>query len=560
MVNQKILMKKGILFLLLMMSLNALICQDLTNIKKEKWSSFSGYLSGSTNYSTINSRTPFGYYVNVGLNWKIKGFNLPLNLSYGVNGFGANSLNIRRLGFSPGYKNFKIHVGYRSYQLNNYLLMGKTIIGGGIEWQPKKFGLLAFYGKFNDLYSAGNDYLLLDESIKIYDRWIIGGKLRFGTENNHFGLAGMKIYEDPLSGSFDSLKRIGIAPKENFGLNVDVKFKLFKIVNLEASVVSSIVTGNSEGEKIETSEANQKLIDRFEPLIAVNETSRIGFVYQGGISFPVSTMRIGVKYEAVDRNFNTLGASFFQSNYENISGNINGSIGRRISLGISAGRQNVHKTGFSGLPQSRFILNANASYQITDRFSVSGGYNNNQQNSNPVVEDIQDSLRVKINNQGWTASSSYSFGQKDKLHRLIFNVSSFQFEILNQDTIQTANTSSNYVVNYQYAPKNAWHIGGGINFQSTNVNFELPTQRIGINSNLSKNVKDGIRIKFDAGFKLNYTKGESDGFVINAGTNMTYPFFKKHKLTFGFQYFDRRTNILKARSGINLRLSYNYSF
>jgi hypothetical protein len=560
MVNQKILMKKGILFIFLMMSLNALICQDLTNIKKEKWSSFSGFLSGSTNYSTINSRTPFGYNVNLGLNWKIKGFNLPVNLSYGVNGFGASSLNLRRLGFSPSYKNLTLHVGYRSFQLNNYLLMGKTIIGGGIEWQPKKFGILAFYGKFNDLYSSGNDYYLLDESIQTYDRWIAGGKLRFGTERNHFGLGGMKIFEDPLSGSFDSLKRIGITAKENFGLNSEVTFLLFKKIQVEASLTSSIVTNNSEGQDFETSEANQKLIKTFEPLLKVNQTSRIGFAYQGSISFPVAKLRLGMKYEAVDRHFYSLGSSFIQSNYENISANLSGPVGRRIGISLSAGQQKVHKTGYTGLPSTRLILNANINYQVTDRFSLNGGYNNNQQNSNPVVEEIQDSIRVKINNQGWHGSAIYSFGQKDKMHRLTCNVSSFQFEILNSDTLQTSNNSDNYVLNYQYIPKNKWHFGGGINMQRTNVNFELPTQRFGVMTNISKSVKGGFSLKFDAGFKLNYTRNESDGFVINAGSNLTYPVLKKHKITFGIQYFDRQTKILDARRGINIRLSYHYSF
>lgn len=554
-------MNKTVLVLvILLINIQMLICQDLSQLKEEKWSSFSGFLGGSTTYSTLNARTPLGYYINLGLNWKIKGFNLPLNLSYGVNGFGANTINLRRLGFSPGYKNLTLHAGYRSYQLNNYLLTGKTIIGGGIEWNPKRFGILAFYGKFNDLYSAGNDYFLLDESIQAYDRWIIGGKLRFGTENNHFALGGMKIYEDPESGSFDSLKILGISPKQNFGLNADLKLNLFKKIQFFASVVGSIVTNNTEGLEIVASPEDQKIIDQVKPLLIVNQTSRLGLAYQGSLSFPIARMQLGLKYEAVDQHFNSLGVSFNQGNYENITVNLFGPIGKRINLGISAGQQRVHKEGFTGLPQRRLIVNANANILITNNFSLNGGYNNNQQNSAPIVEEVQDSIRLKINNSGWTGSSVYTFGKKDKMHRIMLNASSFQFELVSQDTLQSSNLSNNYVLSYQYIPKNNWHFGGGVNYQTTNINFELPTQRMGVSTNISRSVKGGLNIKFDAGFRLNNTQGNSDGFIINAGTNFNYPIMKKHKLTFSFQYFDRKTSILKAKRGFHVRAAYNYTF
>jgi len=552
--------KTVLVLIILLINIQMIICQDLSQLKEEKWSSFSGFLGGSTSYSTLNSRTPFGYHVNLGLNWRIKGFNLPLNLSYGVNGFGASSVNLRRLGFSPAFKNLTLHVGYRSYQLNSNLLEGKTIIGGGIEWKPKRFGILAFYGKFNDLYSAGNDFFLLDERIQAYDRWIIGGKLRFGTEQNHFAMGGMKIYENPESGSFDSLKMLGISPKQNFGMNADLKFQLFKKIQFFASVVGSIVTNNIEGLEIVASPEDQKIIDQVKPLLIVNQTSRLGLAYQGSLSFPIARMQLGLKFESVDQHFNSLGVSFNQGNYENITLNLFGPIGNRINLGISAGQQRVHKEGFTGFPQRRLIVNANANIVITDNLSLNGGYNNNQQNSAPIVEELQDSIRVKINNSGWTGSTVYSFGKRDKMHRIMLNASSFQFEIVNQDTLQSSNLSNNYVLSYQYIPKNNWHFGGGVNYQTTNINFELPTQRMGVTTNISRSVKGGLNIRFDAGFKLNNTQGNNDGFIINAGSNLSIPLMKKHKMTFGFQYFDRKTIILKAKRGIHVRAAYNYTF
>lgn len=538
-------------------------CQDISSFKGAKALKVSGSIHAGlfSMQSSDSSVPPVGYQSGINLNFSIfQNFNIPLSLSYSNRSSDFQTATFRRLGISPSYKWLKIHAGYRSYVLNQFLLSGKTIVGGGLELSPKKFHFLAFAGKVDDPYSIGNDYIF-EQSLNeiLYQRWMYGVKLGFGPEKNRIAISALKT-TDKADVKNDSLSRLGLTPRENLALSLDMNNTLFKIVNFQLLVATSAMTSDRFGRPVETNETGQKWIENLSFLTSVNESTRWSFAGRAALSVRIKNINVGLKYENTQPHYAVLGVSFIQNNFENYLIDLNGVLFKKLSFFSSFGINNVNKAGFTGKPQKRTAISANLNWPISKKMSLSGTYTNFVQKPQAQLEQVLDTFAITANNVGYNFGIDYKIGGLKSKRSLTLYYSDMTFDILGFEKVVSTNQSSNVALNYKYNPKDKWNYGAGFQYNINQLSASTNTRRYGLLAHIQKTFKSSFNIRIDGGYRLNQTNESKDGRVINYGASLSYTLAKKHRLSLAFSQIHRQTTILQSKDVSNFRTNYIYSF
>lgn len=541
-----------------------LFCQDLTTIKSASPVKVTGSFYSAFNYTFSDASIPpagFNTGINVNFNF-YNAINIPLSFAYSNYGSSVNTISFNRFGISPSYKSLKIHAGHRSYVLSPYLMSGLTVLGGGIELNPKKFYLLAFYGKINDPYFVGNDVLTLrNGEFDFFNRNTYGLKIGFGKSTNRVSLALFHAKDDLLTGSIDTLTKYNINGKENIGIGVDLTQQFFNIITLSGNAAVSILTNDLNGEAIRDTNATE-WIERTSFLTTINQSSRVGFAYDGKLSFRIKSFMVGVKYQHIDPFYSTLGINYLQTNFDNYLLDMNGSLFKgKLNLSSNIGLQYVNKSGYTGLPQKRIVANVNANLNVTKALNLNTNYSNIVQNTNPNVQELNDSLLLTINNVGWNGTLSYKMGkEKVKPHTLSFNASSTAFDVLNNESITQSSINNNYNLNYRYQLKNNWSFGGGLQYFVSENNLSPSVKRSGFLLNAGKKINESLNFRVNTSFRTNQTQNNKDGYILNGNVVLTYQIKKKHNISFNTTQLIRKTTLLAAKNETRLRINYNYNF
>jgi hypothetical protein len=75
---------------------------------------------------------------------------------------------------------------------------------------------------------------------------------------------------------------------------------------------------------------------------------------------------------------------------------INGSLFKsKLNLSSNFGLQYVNKSGFTGLPQKRIVANVNTNVNFTKELNLNVNYSNLVQNTNPTIQELNDSLLLQ---------------------------------------------------------------------------------------------------------------------------------------------------------------------
>lgn len=549
--------------ILLFFQNNVSFAQNLESFKTAKpFVATGSVFVNAFNINNANSSIPsFGYSTGINLNFSIyENFNIPLSLSYSNRGTEFNTVSFKRLGISPIYKWVKVHAGYRSYLLNQFLLSGKTIIGGGIELTPKKFHCLVFAGKVDDPYSIGNDYIFSESLNQLfYKRWMYGGKISFGPSSNRISISGVRTYDKSIPKS-DTLVALGITPRDNFALALELNTTFFKILTFEATVATSALTSDRKGKPVNTDENTEKWINNLSFLLDVNQTTRWGFAGNAKLGLQLNTFRIGLKYENTQPHYTVLGVSFIQNNFENYLIDLSGTLFKKLNIYTSFGLNYVNKTGFTGKPQRRTVINANINWPVTNTLTLNGNYTNFVQKPQPTFEQVLDTFAITANNIGYNVGVNYKIGDKKSPHSINAYYTDMSFDILGFDKILSANNNKNTSLTYKYNMKDKLNYGGGLQYNTNLLSESITTVRYGLLGHIQKNFKNNISLKLDGGFRINKTNNLSDGNVINYGISANYSIIKKHRLAFSFNQIHRNTTLLNSKKLSNLRANYYYSF
>jgi hypothetical protein len=347
---------------------------DYDAITKSKPFKISGQLAASGVYynSNVNtSREPYTYFLQGILNVNIYSFSIPISYSFSNQGENLGyqlPFNFNRLSLHPKYKWITGHIGNVNMTFSPYTLNGHQFTGAGVDLTPKgAFKISAMSGR---LLKATED----DEdarTIPAFNRMGYGIKASYKKERYTLGVIGFYAKDDSNS-LHDIPEAKGVLPQENLVVSLEGEIKLGKYFNAEVEYATTAITKDTRAVEIDASE--------FSP-IALFFNNRASTEYYNAIKarlgYVIGTVNLGLRYERIAPGYKTLGAYFFNNDFENITIDAtNTFFNNKLTLAINIGYQRDDLDNLKANNTNRTVGSANATLAVSKRLNVVGSYSN----------------------------------------------------------------------------------------------------------------------------------------------------------------------------------------
>ncbi|MBD5391937.1 hypothetical protein HDR65_00095 [bacterium] len=348
--------------------------QDFTGIGKRKPFSFSG-TAGAQASSRLNSdgySDPFAYLVSAQLNPVFYGFSLPISLSFADSRF-AYSQPFSRFSFTPSYKWAKAYLGRTSMNMHPYGLAGHQFDGAGIQLESGSFPLhfSAMYGRLLKAHHADtarqSDKTFVPSYIPAnYKRTAFAFKLGFSHKKQQLDLHFFRAGDH--SRSLPETWRSQVAPQQNAVLALDFSFELYKGLTLNGQAGVSALTADTRDPKEKKRGLWGGLMRPFLPQYSSTSLStayKVRLAYKG----------ISVAYERVGADYASLGAAYFNQDFENAVVAFTHAF-KKVAVNAELGWQRDDLKNAKSSRMNRIVGSAYVNYKIDDRWALTASYSN----------------------------------------------------------------------------------------------------------------------------------------------------------------------------------------
>ena len=529
--------------------------EEVLAFRKKKPLKISGSISArATLFSSQPSkaRQSFTYQITGSVNLSLyELLNIPL--SFNLNNYGANfsypSLP-NRLSLHPSYKWMKAHIGDVSMSFGPYTLNGHQFTGLGVELSPGRWQVSAMAGRLLKRVDADPNIPSLQVG---YERWGYGIKTRY--EGSTFALGGTVFAARDRDGriSFD-IDALGIYPKGNIALGIEGRLSLIKDLKL------SLEYG----------------LSRMQQDLRSTEVSYY-HALRADVSYSFLGNTLGVGYERIDPGYATLGAYYFNNDYENLTLNYSRSFfDSKLSLALSGGLQRDDLMGQKQEHNKRFVGSAQVGFTPSEALSASVS-----------LSSFQSYRNLKSSFDYINARTPY-----DNLDTLQFTQLSHSLDAdiswcLKQSEAQTQTLSA--TLSYQEAADRQGHYiqpGQLTRFMNLGTSYSLDLSALDLTLtggfNVSNNYADRkavltlgpslslakrfLKKQLSTGLSLSYNETREAGHrlaqVYNLRATAGYRFWGKHGLNASVAYQERKLRhaVSSPRSSFTSELSYSYSF
>jgi hypothetical protein len=541
---------------------------DLEGFKKVNFKVTGGINVNSVYYDTDapnNPRDPFTYLLSGNIN--LSAFNFSMPLSYTLTNQGDNlgytlPFNFNRLSLMPKYKWIKAYIGDANMTFSPYTLNGHPFRGGGLELTPQGAFKISLMGgrllkAVESLEAAGG--------IPVFERIGYGTKIGFQKQLYKIELIGFYAKDniESIAPDFDNKE---VKPKENITGSLFFNTALVKNVDFTIEYALSAFSDDSRSQSATQGGFIYKTL-------GLRENTSVLKALKTNINYTIAKTKLGIAYERVDPNYQTLGALFFNNDLENIALtlarpfyndkiNLSGNIGyQRDDLNLQK-RQNT----------KRVVGSVNLNYKVTEKLNIAGSYSNfstytnrnlnqfsyiNNANINPA-----DTLNYRQLSQNAMANITYNFGkQKNQNLNLNYTISGQANEqggiIRKGQASNIQNMNLTHAINFK-ASKLA--LNSSINYTLNAVGRLRSTSEGGSISVAKKMFNDTFGTNL--GFIYNGTKSDSNATssVMGIKLNTNYTFLKQHNFTLSGIKMFRESNKTSAIQDLTLNFNYNYSF
>ena len=529
--------------------------EEVLAFRKKTPLKISGSISAhATLFSSLPSeaRQSFTYQLTGSVNLSLyELLNIPL--SFNLNNYGANfsypSLP-NRLSLHPSYKWAKAHIGDVSMSFGPYTLNGHQFTGLGVELSPGRWQVSAMAGRLLKRVDADPNIPSLQVG---YERWGYGLKTRY--EGSTFALGGTVFAARDRDGriSFD-LDALGIYPKGNIALGLEGSLSLIKDLKL------SLEYG----------------LSRMQQDLRSAEVSYY-HALKADVSYSFVGNTLGVGYERIDPGYATLGAYYFNNDYENLTLNYSRSFfDNKLSLALSGGVQRDDLMGQKQEHNKRFVGSVQVGFTPSEALSASVS-----------LSSFQSYRNLKSSFDYINARTPY-----DNLDTLQFTQLSHSLDAdiswrLKQSEAQTQTLSAN--LSYQEAAdRQGRYIQPSqlTRFMNLGTSYSLDLSALDLTLtggfNVSNNYADRkavltlgpsislakrfLKKQLSTGLSLSYNETQEAGHrlaqVYNLRATAGYRFWGKHGLNASVAYQGRKLlhAVSSPRSSFTSELSYSYSF
>ena len=529
--------------------------EEVLAFRKKKPFKISGSISArATLFSSQPSeaRQSFTYQLTGAVNLSLyELLNIPL--SFNLNNYGANfsypSLP-NRLSLHPSYKWAKAHIGDVSMSFGPYTLNGHQFTGLGVELSPGRWQVSAMAGRLLKRVDADPNIPSLQVG---YERWGYGLKTRY--EGSTFALGGTVFAARDRDGriSFD-IDALGIYPKGNIALGLEGSLSLIKDLKLTLEYGLSRMQQDLRSAEVSYYHA-----------------------LRADVSYSFVGNTLGVGYERIDPGYATLGAYYFNNDYENLTLNYSRSFfDSKLSLALSGGLQRDDLMGQKQEHNKRFVGSAQVGFTPSEALSASVS-----------LSSFQSYRNLKSSFDYINARTPY-----DNLDTLQFTQLSHSLDAdiswrLKQSEAQTQTLSA--TLGYQEAAdRQGRYIPPGqlTRFMNLGTSYSLDLSALDLTLtggfNVSNNYADRkavltlgpslslakrfLKKQLSTGLSLSYNETQEAGHrlaqVYNLRATAGYRFWGKHGLNASVAYQERKLlhAVSSPRSSFTSELSYSYSF
>lgn len=478
---------------------------------------------------------------------------LNIPLSFNLNNYGANfsypSLP-NRLSLHPSYKWVKAHIGDVSMSFGPYTLNGHQFTGLGVELSPGRWQVSAMAGRLLKRVDADPNIPSLQVG---YERWGYGLKTRY--EGSTFALGGTVFAARDRDGriSFD-IDALGIYPKGNIALGLEGSLSLIKDLKL------SLEYG----------------LSRMQQDLRSTEVSYY-HALKADVSYSFVGNTLGVGYERIDPGYATLGAYYFNNDYENLTLNYSRSFfDSKLSLALSGGLQRDDLMGQKQEHNKRFVGSAQVGFTPSEALSASVSLSSFQSYRNlkssfdyinaRTPYDNLDTLQFTQLSHSLDADISWRLKQSEAQTQTLSATLSYQEAADRQgryiqpgQLTRFMNLGTSYSLDLSALDLT---LTGGFNV-SNNYADRKAVLTLGPSLSLAKRF---LKKQLSTGLSLSYNETQEVGHrlaqVYNLRATAGYRFWGKHGLNASVAYQGRK--LLQAvsapRSSFTSELSYSYSF
>lgn len=453
---------------------------------------------------------PYNYSIGGNIVFSAWGLSVPVTFNYNNQKFAysAQQPSFNIVGASPTYKKWTAHIGYRNLTYSAYTLAGHAFLGGGLEYKSNSFSIATMGGRFLKAiqYDSANSFIKPS-----YERW--GGAFKIGITKSSNELTFITFYaKDKINSLVPNIAIKDINPQENQVYSLAFKKNLSKNVTLQAE---GALSGWTRDLTQPLAEGNSPTYQKAY-FIPVHQSTLFYKAFKTNFNVNMKIFTWGLAFEYIEPEYKTLGAYFFNNDYQNVTLNASTKMFKdKVTLSGSIGKQRDDLNNTKMSQMKRTVGSLNAGIKISKKVNTNFAYSNFSGFTN--VKPIDRNLLV--NSQ---------FQQIDTLNFVQVNQSmngSLNYQILSNDNVTHALSSS---ANYQTASNKQGNdlkintiMGGNVAFNSS---LKKSGFTIGVNVNTNKN---------------EYQQG--DAIFIGAGLNAGLPLFEK-----------------KLRSSLSANLSNNY--
>ena len=406
----------------------SILAQDLEKLGKKDMVTVNGGININTIYLNTNNlastRAPFSWFASGNLSIGLLGWRLPF--SYQVsNQSRSYSQPFNQYGVTPTYKWVKLYAGWSNVNFSQYTLSGYPFLGGGVELSPKNWKVTILYGQFKK--AVAYDFEKESDLYMSYKRMGFGAKV--GYEKNGYGIAATIFKAKDVVNSLQYIpETTALQAMEGTVVSLQAKAPILKIFTLSGEYALSGITRNILSEEKAQNEIQTKFPSF---LLKQRVTTEFFSAYKTSLAFNKKIFSIAANYERIQPGYITLGAYYFNNDFENITlAPQVRFLKSKLNISLNGGLQHnnidhkkltttkrvIGSTNISFVPNKHWLLNA--SYSNFTSFS------RNRPNTDPFyVYTPADTLRFFQVSQSANALASYNFVKGLYRHAISLNIS-----------------------------------------------------------------------------------------------------------------------------------------
>ncbi|GHV58787.1 hypothetical protein FACS1894182_11850 [Bacteroidia bacterium] len=528
-------------------------------LSKDKWMTIHGGFSASSIYYTGTepyARDPFTWYLSGTVNLNLMGLlDLPFTFNFTNSGSNYTYPTLpNRLSLHPTYKFLTAHIGDVAMTFSPYTLSGHQFTGAGLDINPDKpFKCSVMYGRLVRPVEYGGGSNAIQAA---YKRMGSGVNLRYEQKRFRLGasLLVAKDNENSLAWKPDSLF---IYPKQNLAGSFSAGIEVIPSMQLTAEYGVSLLNND---------------------IRKGNEQEQLFHAFKTALNYTFLNNTIGIGYERIDPDYKTLGAYYFNNDFENITLHYaRPFFNNKATLALSGGMQRDDLDNKKESQTKRFVFSADAGYAASERLNFSGSYSTFQTHMNLRSQfdyineltpyDNLDTLNYTQLSQNVNLSINYLFGKETQKQQLNLSLNLQEAADKQGDVIPEGAASHFYnaALGYgmQIVPQDM-DFNVSLNASQSRMDGQSlfvigPTAGITARF-LDKKLSSGIVASYNTG----YLTGTKQNDVSTIRLNLSYLLLKKHNLSLSAIYrnnaaLNNAASMLRT-NGLTVTATYSYRF